>query len=271
MNNGVNNFLDATGKVLEVAPKLYDDLLQPTVKETGKALSLIPKSVNAVLSPIRQWIANKEFNIAETEKLLAYKLENISPDKIVQPESYVAVPALQAISYSMDNKELRELYANLLAKSMNVDTKDSVHPAFVEIIKQLSPSDAILLKKLSDTEDLSFAIIKLRLEKSSSNNEGIDWIHHIINNNFGIDVSNYNQYAVSLENLQRLQLISIDYSNSLADEYDYEYKEIENNEIVNHFKKISYYINEKYSFFRCKRGILKITNLGKEFISICVN
>ena len=102
----------------------------------------IPRAINAALSPLRQWIAQREYNVAETEKLLAKKLENIEPEKIVSPEPYVAVPALQAISYSMNSDELRELYANLLAKSMCIDTKNSVHPSFVEIIRQMSPLDA---------------------------------------------------------------------------------------------------------------------------------
>ena len=55
------------------------------------------------------------------------------------------MPALQAISYSMDSEELRNMYANLLAKAMNVDEKDKVHPAFVELIKQMAPREALIL------------------------------------------------------------------------------------------------------------------------------
>lgn len=69
--------------------------------------------------------------MAETEKLLEQKLKNIDEEKIVSPESYVAVPAIQAISYSMNSDELRNLYANLLAKAMVTPTKDAVHPSFV--------------------------------------------------------------------------------------------------------------------------------------------
>ena len=138
MTDGVDKVLDGVSEVLKTTPKLYDDAIQPTAQETGKTISLVPKLINAALVPMRKWIAIREYNFAETEKLLAYKLEHLDPEKIVSPEPYVAVPALQAISYSMDNEDLKNLYANLLAKSMNKDTKDSVHPAFVDIIKQLS-------------------------------------------------------------------------------------------------------------------------------------
>ena len=114
INNGLNTFLDAAGKTLKTAPKWYDDLVQPTAKQLGKTVELIPRSINAALSPAWNWVIHSEYNMAETEKLLSEKLKNVDPNKIVQPEAYVAVPALQAISYSMNNDELRNLYANLL-------------------------------------------------------------------------------------------------------------------------------------------------------------
>ena len=48
----------------------------------------------------------------------------------------------------MNSEELRNLYANLLAKSMYIDTKELVHPSFVEIIRQMSPIDALIFKTI---------------------------------------------------------------------------------------------------------------------------
>ena len=66
----------------------------------------------------------------------------MNTDSIVSPEAYIAVPALQAISYCKNSEELRNMYANLLATSMLNDKKEDVHPSFGEIIKQLSPDEA---------------------------------------------------------------------------------------------------------------------------------
>ncbi len=46
--------------------------------------------------------------------------------------------------------QLREMFANLLASAMNSDVSNDVHPSFVEIIKQLSPDEAKILKYFSD-------------------------------------------------------------------------------------------------------------------------
>lgn len=137
--------IEGTGKVLKTVPKIYDDGLKPAVSEGGKVLARIPRLINAALAPLDKWILTREYNVEETKNLLEIKLANIDPEKIVSPEPYVAVPAIQALSYSIDNMELRNLYANLLAKSMYEDTKFDVHPCFVEIMKQLSPQDVRVL------------------------------------------------------------------------------------------------------------------------------
>lgn len=84
----------------------------------------------------------------------------------MEPEAYVAVPAIQAISYSMNSEELRNLYANLLAKAMNSDTKDMVHPSFVEIIKQMSPIDALVLNEI--TQSNYFPLVNLSIKQYES-------------------------------------------------------------------------------------------------------
>ena len=111
-----DEFLKATG---QIAGQVYNDGLQPAIKETGKALALIPQTINAALVPLRKWIVKSEYNFAETQKLLEQKLSQVDAEHIVTPEAYVAIPAMQAISYSMDSKELRNLYANLLAPNCN--------------------------------------------------------------------------------------------------------------------------------------------------------
>lgn len=113
----MKNSKDIT-EIVKDAPQVYEDGLKPAVAESGKTLALIPKAINAALAPLRIWIAQREYNVAETEKLLEKKLEKVGAENIVSPEAYVAVPAIQAISYSMNSEELRDLYANLLAASM---------------------------------------------------------------------------------------------------------------------------------------------------------
>ena len=134
MSNDLNQDV-AKELIAQTAGKTYDDIAHPTAHATGQIVSFIPRTVKVWLGKWEKWILNGEYAIKETEKLLEEKLKHIPEDKIVEPEPYVAVPAIQQLSYSLDSEELRELYANLLASSMNADKKSDVHPAFVDIIK----------------------------------------------------------------------------------------------------------------------------------------
>ena len=168
MPEGLNKLAGAIGDTLKATPTIYKDALQPTVQEVGKFAARIPRAINAAFSGIDKWILNKEYAIDETKKLLAQKLENVEPEKIVTPEPYVAIPAIQSISYSMNSDELRNLYANLLAKAMNSDTKDLVHPSFVEIIKQMSPIDSLVFKTIMERK--ANPLIDLVYEKTKESN-----------------------------------------------------------------------------------------------------
>jgi hypothetical protein len=198
---GFDKLAEGVGKAIETVPEFYDDGLKPATQESGKTLALIPRTINAALVPLRQWIAEREYNIAETEKLIAKKLEHIDEKKIVTPEPYVAIPAIQAISYSMNSDELRNLYANLLAKSMNSDTKNIVHPAYVETIKQLSPDDASYFKHIYPLKLRPMVHTLLQFPNSTT---------MTIARNSNLFSSDYaDRYYLSLDNLSRLGLINI--------------------------------------------------------------
>jgi len=259
MPEGLDKFAGAIGDTLKTAPTLYEDALQPATQESGKILALIPRAINAALVPLRQWIAEREYKLAKIEKLLAQKLEHVSEDKIVTPEAYVAVPAIQAISYSMDSEELRNLYANLLAKAMNSDTKDIVHPSFVEIIKQMSPVDSLVFKTIMERD--ANPLINLCYE-----NDMMDSIL-LVSNITDINVTSGEIVSISIDNLIKQGLISIPIDEYYSDEHYYD-------KILN-----SKFYLEKYQSYPKKEngldlmpdfGMIRKTNLGLAFYDVCV-
>ncbi|MBR3737109.1 MAG: DUF4393 domain-containing protein, partial [Eubacterium sp.] len=153
----------------EVAKEAYKDLGAPIARPTGETLGLIPRIVKAALAPVEKWVMGKEYNLEATKRILEQKLANTPEELIDTPEAYVAVPALQNISYCMDNDELRELYANLLASSMNKKVKNSVHPGFVEIIKQMCPDEAKIMKYLKSHTSVPTIDLKFNLQNGSFN------------------------------------------------------------------------------------------------------
>ena len=94
--------------VKEISKDVYDDIISPVAKPTGTILGLIPRAIKAALSPLEKWILQKEYNISEIQRLLEEKLKNVSPELIGTPEPYIAVPAIQYISYCMDKHLLNK-------------------------------------------------------------------------------------------------------------------------------------------------------------------
>lgn len=217
-----DKLLDGTGKLLETVPQIYDDGLKDATKESGKFLARIPRAINAALSGLDIWIAQREYNVEATKKLLAMKLESTDPAKIVPPDMHIAVPALRSIAYSMDSPELRDMYANLLAKAMHADLKSSVRAAFVTIIEQMEPIDAVNLKLFRDEID-GLPVAQYRKICFNSDISDLGNCYYIMQSN--VFLSNPNNLdiaaqAISLSSLERLGLISINWTVCLTG-FDY--------------------------------------------------
>lgn len=274
--------VDGASAVLNAVPEVYNDLAKPAACETGKFLGRIPRAINAALIPLDLWITKREYELEKTKKLLEIELADVDPSKIVSPESYVAVPALQSIAYSMDSEELRTMYAKLLAKSMNTDYRESVHPSFVEIIKQLSPLDAQNLKYITNNES-PIAEYRLCFEKQCPAPEGIDVSvgtleNDIYYNDFvepGYDLIITNVFllnpqqddlkiqAASISSLQRLGLVRIKYDESATDA-DYL-----------PFMKTKEFIDtqEKYKetrILKVQQGLVMLSPIGDQFCRTCI-
>lgn len=289
---GINMLLDGAGKVLEVVPEAYDDVVKDVAKETGKALGLIPRTINAALLPLRIWIERQEYNLEETKKLLAIKLEHINPEKIVTPEPYIAIPVMQAISYCMDSEELRNLYANLLAKSMIKATKDDIHPSFVEIIKRMSPRDASNMEVISKS-GISLPVAKFQVYSGGPGRPIYKnrYQEIFLTNPHYLDIP---KQSISINVLINLGLIEINYDSPVMDNQMYnvfydtpECKEVlleaekldkmTIEEIEEHFKMdVPFKSNDSETDFDPWRAIiikghLIPTPFGKEFAKICLD
>lgn len=261
-----NEMLDVTKEVAKkIAKDAYEDAGKPIAKPTGELLGLVPRAIKAALLPVEKWILTRENNLEETRLLLEQKLENVSPEMIESPEPYIAVPALQYISYCMDNEELRDMYANLLANSMNKVVKNGVHPGFVEIIKQLCPDEAKFLKYLSTNTIIPTITLKYVDEKHQGINIVDDFsdVPEKIGCEKPYDVSKY------IDNLVRLGLLQRSTLSSFTDKSNYE--PLKNHKYIKQFDdpvRIALYGMKKCDF---DEEYVKLTAFGLSFCKICMS
>lgn len=259
-NEALNKLIDQSSGVLE---KAYDDLAHASAKSVGNTLSLIPRTIGVWLGKWEKWIINGEESIRLTAQAVAEKSSQIPEEKLTEPEPYVAVPAIQQLSYCYNCEELREIYANLLVSSMNTDKKYQVHPSFVDIIKQLSPLDAKAIEIIRKFNN-PIPIVTMRLEFPESKT-----FHELICN-YSIELlsvyGNDKIMCSSLENLDRLGIINVRYDQMVKPDERYDsfkedgkYKEFERN-----------YLNDKTKL-TFQKGLIELTSFGSTFCGVCCN
>lgn len=258
----------------ETIDKAYDDAVRPIATEIGKTGELLLRTIRAALSPLKTWTLEKELKEKQVEEELRKSLSPVDPNKIVPPNSYVAVPALQAISYSISSKELCNLYANLLAKSMVSETKDNVHPAFVEIIKQLSPNDALVFKIISVQEAVPVANLSILMLQKGIHIAGSvpeERIFFGLISNIVIPSVSEEQVRVSLDNLLRIGLIQL---NDFELKDDTSYSFVESSEAYSEISEEFNRLNAEEptaDHIHVYRKCLSTTSLGKLFRSVCID
>lgn len=249
----VGQVIDQSSGVLE---KAYDDLAHPTAKSVGNTLSLIPRTIGVWLGKWEKWVINGEESIRLTAQAVQDKASQIPEEKLTEPEPYVAVPTIQQLSYCYDSEELRDMYANLLVSSMNSDTKWMVHPSFVDIIKQLTPDEAKLLRFFSKQTRIPSVDVKVVLTTGTGG-------FAILKSNCVVlpegVVENRSNVSMYIDNLVRQKLIDIPYGIFYKDETAYE--AVENQE------KLADPVDGRIEF---NRKILEVTSFGKQFVNICL-
>lgn len=136
---------EAVKSVCEAVP-VYQDAIQPAAQELGKSLLTVGKAVNAALSPLKVLIWGYDRIEDFVINRVAEKLRSVPPGDIRTPEPHVACPALEALRFTGHEETLREMYANLLANSLDARTAEIAHPAFVDIVKSMSPDEARIMQ-----------------------------------------------------------------------------------------------------------------------------
>ncbi|MBL0679204.1 DUF4393 domain-containing protein [Aeromonas dhakensis] len=264
--NKIRDAADAIKGVVEAVP-VYQDVVQPAAKEVGTALQTVAKTIHIVLAPVSAlvWGYDKLTDFLSTR--VADKLKDVPPECIATPKPNVAGPALEALRYTGHEESLREMYANLLAASMDTRTAQGAHPAFVEIIKQLTPDEARLLKLF--VVPRAFPLINVRREyKVTTDTErgGNDLLVNFSLLGWEAGCDYPDETPTYLNNLCRLGLAEIPtmYEYTAPGVYD----ALENHSTVQAIKT-AFESNDKFRI-DVARGGLRITSLGRLFCNTCV-
>ena len=160
MSNDLVTILRELAKLPALLQEIYGDLAKPGVTQVGKALGTVLQTGNTLLLPVS--LANERARLIVEKNLERYRqqLEDIPPDQISDVPPEIGVPIAEKLTY-LSNDQLSELYINLLAKASTYATANVAHPSFVNVINNLSPDEALILKTMRGVDAIPFLEIKL--------------------------------------------------------------------------------------------------------------
>lgn len=264
-DKAVNNAQKAVSVLSEIISIAKDDTnAKAAAKNLGKTALTITNTVNNCLLPLAAFNYGiesaknyfKERFRADVEAVTAH----IPPDRIVEPKASIVSPLLQGLAFSLDEELLKEMYLKLLASAMDDKTEPTTHPAFVEVIKQLSSDEALILDFVANKTMCNAYVVDAYLQQSQNSGgtlEVRDFGRYIWDSGMK-NTRNNNMYIDNLIRLGVLQKINLNHHQH--DEFDMSIKAL--NDVF----------TKKYPnfFFRYEKNILKPTTFGQQFIGSCI-
>jgi hypothetical protein len=258
----IKQAIDSATALTKAVP-IYEDAVQPIAKETGKALGTLGKAVNVALAPISLVVWGYDQMQYFLENKVSEKLENVPEDRITTPPPHVAGPAVEALKFTGQNETLQDMFANLIANSLDSKTALEAHPSFVDIIKSLSPDEGLILKVFASAQQLPMVDVKLQNKKE----RGFNILHRNVSQVGTIAGCEHQQLTPNyLDNLCRLGILEIPSGRRLNDAKAYE--AITNAPSIEQLKK-QFEGNENHSI-GFDQKFITVTGIGRQFINACI-
>ncbi|HRH80326.1 MAG TPA: DUF4393 domain-containing protein [Thiobacillaceae bacterium] len=221
--NEIKESLDNTKSVVGVVTDIIrvasnSPAAAEAASNLGKTAVTITAAVNNLLLPLTAinfaFDKARKYFTDQFEVDLKKKLSDVPEENVIEPKPYLAGPALQGLSLTYDEPELRDMYLNLIASSMDDRVSSNVHPAFAEIIQQIAPFEAVLLQSVLATPNpLSIASI-WRVDKKGG---WLPLMKHLGNvTATDGEMLEVPTLEIMVENWKRLGLVQVDYANQVA-------------------------------------------------------
>lgn len=273
----------------EIAKEAYSDIVHPTAKAIGGFFGTLAGFFNnVVIYPLKKLNIKYEQKAIAFEREMQIKYNNIPENMRCEPELHIVGPAMEALKYNILEDELAEMFSNLLISDMDKETQSHCSTAFVNIIGQLSPMDARVLKAVwsfyvsphHDFQNNDDNIYIGRAEKIHFANEDettkLKEIPTFLLSNFDIAIDRF-QLSKSVINLERLGLISFSFVEDTS-RFEQDLKKLLNEPhlyINSDFAVMKHYIyinnqNLFAGYYELKQaGFLNLNDFGKSFAKVC--
>ena len=231
----------------------------------AKTLNLLWEATIGRLNPyLENMIEEHNQNVKKYSDAIKQEITDIPPEQINQsPDISVLGPALEASKFYVENEEIRNMFAKLIGSEFDLRKAGKIHHSFVDIIRQMSSNDARLFPKLPRTGPL--AEIKVFTKGGDTYlRVGPQYILLI-----PPDITdNFENNAVSLNNLSRLGLIEISTQFPLTNKAHYAAYET-----LSYYQQANQILSQDpntFSKVEISKGAFTFTAYGDLFKTVCL-
>lgn len=252
-------------EILEKVSEPSNHLLTPVCSSAGQTLADI---WDLVFGGFNTYVEKKRLTrkkaLEDFRASLEQHVDSIPNEHLCEPALSVVGPALEASKYYFEEPEIREMFSRLIASSMDVSKAPSIHPAFSDIIRQMSPLDAQNLTYFDD----KLPIVEYQVQRSSTGYVTLYYNVFLENSSFNDTLDNIKKQSQSLSSLARLGLINISYDSWLTSEHVYD-----KFEETPYYKSLEPELSKLNDSWKpsIRKGLTVLTPLGECFKQICID
>lgn len=262
VGKSLTNNSEAQDTLLEVARD--SGALEPAARLYAKRMAVRESVKLKFWQPLGQLFGiSSDYFATQLEDDLARHFSHIPEENLTTPKLAIAGPAFEGIRYTADEPDLREMYLKLLATASDTTTADHAHPAFAEVIRQLSADEARALRVVLSVAP-HYPLVEFRLElppKEEGSSGGFQVVaHNVISTRVVTNALSEEPTSTQLRNWSRLGLVDLEYGVHLNDPQMYEWADTDERAAPYRTQYGDRLVNEK--------GLLRVTDFGRSFASV---
>lgn len=281
---------------LPISKKTIQKALDPSAEIIGEtAATLIEAVSHAAFDRVKKFNIVRREDIKDFQRRIEEKNAKVPIENQDNKKLGLTLKALDSSVYQLEEEVMRELFANLISKTVDKRINDQILPIFPTLLSNMSIQEAKLLRALAtkrkllpivkvvaSTANEQTSLSDLTYDQPSTNlNQAIASFDNVLNSK-SIDLtddiilfqnSHWDGYSSYISALQASGLITKDQTNELPDSKSRQSYQNFQNSVT--FK--SYYSLENnpikseglvFKYPKLVKGSIKLTALGRQFISV---
>ncbi len=138
--------------VTQLLPMVYQDALQPGVKQLGIALESVLSLVPTLMLPFKYVSEAAKLRLSMRLDKLRESLQAKAAEDVFAIAPEIGVPVIEKLLHVQD-ESLASLYLRLLEQASDKDGLAFTHPSFPNLIGNLSPDEAAILQIFFDPDE----------------------------------------------------------------------------------------------------------------------